>query len=120
MLEQDKEWVKKIAEIRNAIQHPEKEQRIEIKNLTLMPGNKFSTPAWKYDLTKKNIGKQSDWTDLVHDFNVYLYNILTFFEELLILSLKDKFLKNSFLDIYKKNEKDILKECPMVYEVNKR
>jgi hypothetical protein len=121
LLDQDKEWITLIAELRNAIQHPSQGQEVEIENIVVKPGNKFTSPAWRYDLTKKKMGKKSDFTDLVIDLNAYSYNFLTFFEELLILCLK-KELSNSqsFLDIYKKNKENIQPECPIMYFVQKK
>ncbi|NTU49669.1 MAG: hypothetical protein HGA87_02025 [Desulfobulbaceae bacterium] len=121
LLDQDKEWIKRIAELRNAIQHPESGQQVEVQNIALKPGNKFSAPVWRYDLTKKGLGRQDEFTDLIMDLNGSLCGLLTLFEELLIVCLKrDLDNSRSFLDIYKKIEEDVDRKRPVVYFVQKR
>jgi len=116
LLTTDLAWIRLLSECRNAVEHPEKGQELFIKNISLKPGNKFSGPAWKYDLSKKNMPVQGHETDLIHDFNVFLDNMLSFFEELLILCLSDKMGKA--LQIFKRNEKDIDPECPIKYFIS--
>jgi len=121
LLDQDKDWVNLVSNIRNAIQHPDEGYKVEIENITIKPGNKFSSPGWRYDLTKKALGKQIEFTDLIHNLNVYLSNFLTFFEELLILCVKKELdNQHSFLDVYRIKEEDIRPECPIVYIVSKK
>jgi len=88
LLDQDKEWVNLVANMRNAIQHPDQGYKVEIENITIKPGNKFSAPGWRYDLTKNALGKQNEFSDLIYDLNVHMNNFLTFFEEMLILCVK--------------------------------
>ena len=121
LLDQDKDWVNLVSNIRNAIQHPDEGYKVEIENITIKPGNKFSSPGWRYDLTKKGLGKQIEFTDLIYDLNVYLNNFLTFFEGLLILCVKKQLdNQHSFLDVYRIKEEDIRPECPIAYIVNKK
>jgi len=121
LLEQNKEWVKLVAELRNAVQHPEQGYVVEIENISIKPGNKFSPPGWRYDLTKRALGKQIEFVDLISDLDVHLNNFLTFFEELLILCLKKELdNRHSFLDIFRKRVEDIRPECPIAYVVNKK
>lgn len=119
VLEQDEPWVRIIAELRNAFEHPGNGQKVEIRNFSLEPNNKFSAPTWRYDLSKKGLGIQADYTDLIHDFNVHLSNLLTFFEELLVLCIQAE-LQDTMFEIFKKRNEDIRLECPIVYEINKR
>jgi len=121
LLEQSKDWIAHVAALRNAIQHSELGQRVELENITLKPGNKFSAPAWKYDLTKKGLGRQDEFTDLVMDLNGLLGGLLTLFEDLLIVCLKrDLDNSRSFLDIYRKHEEEVDRKCPTLYFVQKR
>lgn len=121
LLDQDKDWVNLVSNIRNAIQHPDEGYKVEIENITIKPGNKFSPPGWRYDLTKNALGKQIEFTDLIYDLNVYLNNFLTFFEELLILCVKKELdNQHSFLDVYRIKEEDVRPECPIAYIVNKK
>lgn len=119
MLEQDEPWVRRISELRNALEHPRNGQKVEVKNFTLKPGNRFSAPAWRYDLSRKGLGIQSEYTDLIHDFNVHISNMLTFFEELLVLCVQGE-LQGTMFAVFRKRKEDIRVDCPVVYEVNKR
>jgi hypothetical protein len=119
-LEQDNSWIRLISEARNALQHPKERQKVEIDNFTLKPGNKFTAPAWRYDLTNRNCGKRTDFVDIVQDFNVFMMNMLAFFEDSLILCLKARISNNSLWDIYKKQETEIDFKLPILYVVGKR
>lgn len=118
MVKQDEGWLKIIMESRNAIEHEEDGQKIIIKNFTLYPGNKFSDPSWRYILTKKRLGEQKEFSDIVLDMATYMQNMLTFFEEFLLLTLKDSWDKNLPFIFYKKPDDKISKDCPMVYELS--
>ena len=121
LLDQDKDWVNLVSNMRNAIPHSAERYKVEIENITIKPGNKFSPPGWRYDITKNALGKQIEFSDLIYDLNVYLNNFLTFFEGLLILCVKKELdNQHSFLDVYRIKEEDIRPECPIVYIVNKK
>jgi hypothetical protein len=118
LLFEDENWIRIVSECSNAIRHPEKGQRVEVENISLKPGNKFSGPAWKYDLSKKGLGKQDYFTDVIHNFDVYQHNLTTFFEEILLLSIQDTLKDSPILALYKKPPERISPDCPIVYEVN--
>jgi hypothetical protein len=121
LLDQDKGWIRILSEMRNAIQHPDAGYIVEIENIAIKPGNRFSSPAWRYDLTKKGLGRQEEYFDLVPELDVHLSNLLTFFEELLVLcAIKELDAKRSLLTVCRKKKEDIRPECPIVYVVNKR
>lgn len=117
LLSEDENWIRIVSECSNAIRHPEEGQRVEIKNISLEPGNKFSGPAWKYDLSKKRLGTQDYFTDIIHNFDVYQHNLLTFFEEILLLSIQDAIENSAILALYKKHPEHILSDCPVMYEI---
>ncbi len=54
LLSDDEHWIRIVSECSNAIRHPENGQKVEVENISLKPGNKFSAPGWKYNLSKKN------------------------------------------------------------------
>ena len=56
ILEDDKSWVRLIAECSNAVRHEENGLRLEVQNFSLQPGNKIASAGWRYDLTKKGLG----------------------------------------------------------------
>ena len=111
-------WIRLISECSNAIRHDEPGLRLEVKNFSLEAGNKFSAPAWRFDLTKKGLENQKHYTDLIYDLDVRIYNMLTFYEEILILCLKDELEGNKLLDIFRINEDLINPKCPSLYEIN--
>ena len=89
-LKKDILWIKKISNLRNAIEHFCEGKKIETRNFTLLPGNKFMTPSWKYDLSSSGCGKQDNFSDLVNDMNVILNNILSFQEDITVLCLNQE------------------------------
>ena len=117
LLSEDECWIRIISECSNAIRHPENGQRVEIENISLKPGNKFSGPAWKYDLSKKNLGKQNDSIDIIHDFDVFQHNLMTFFEEILLLSIQHVLKDSAIFTVYKKSPEHIMPNCPVMYGV---
>jgi hypothetical protein len=118
LLSEDENWIRIISECSNTIRHPEEGQSVEIENISLKPGNKFSGPAWKYDLSKKRLGKQVDFSDIVQDFDVHQHNLMSFFEEILLLSVQDALRDSPILALYKKRPEHIFADCPTMYEVN--
>ena len=117
LLEQDEEWIRHIAWCRNAldINHSKPHFKVEIQNLKLHPGNKFSSPGWRYDFTGKGKGKQDKFSDIIRDMDVYMSNMLMFFEELFLFSLKDNWDKRFDFGLFRKAEEDIDPKCPIVY-----
>jgi hypothetical protein len=118
-LESAEPWVRLIAECSNAVRHKETGLKLEVQNFALSPGNKFSSPGWRYDLTKKGLGRQDDYTDLIGDLDVRIYNMLTFFEEVLLLCLQGE-LKDTVLMIFRIPNEKINPKRPIAYEVNLR
>lgn len=118
-LESAEPWVRLIAECSNAVRHKETGLKLEIQNFALNPGNKISSPGWRYDLTKKGLERQNDYTDLISDLDVGIYNMLTFFEEVLLLCLQSE-LKDTALMIFRIPNEKINSKCPIAYEVNLR
>jgi hypothetical protein len=116
MIARDLGWVRLISECRNALEHPEKGQEVKFKNLTLLPGNRFSGPAWSYDLTNK-LKIKYDFVDLIHDLSVFSYNMFHFFEELFLFSVNEKLANNKILALAEIPEKDINLKCPIKYKV---
>lgn len=116
VLKQDIDWIRTLSECRNAMEHPDVGQRLYIDNFKLQPGNKFSQPSWAYDLTKK-LGIKTDYTDLISDLDVYIHNMFSFFEELMLLVMSDKLKENKLMALCRISDEDIDKECPICYRV---
>ena len=89
-LSKDILWVKKASNLRNAIEHPREGQRIEVRNITLLPGNKIMLPSWRYDLSSSGCGKQDNFSDIVNDMSIILNNILSFQEDITVLCLNQE------------------------------
>jgi hypothetical protein len=109
-------WVRILSECSNAIRHKEQGQEVCIENFALKPGNKASTPGWKYDLTKKGLGKQDNFSDLIKDIGVHTQNMLHMYEELLLMCLEEK-IDNPYLGIFKIREEHIQLACPILYVI---
>ena len=118
-LESDEPWVRLIAECSNAVRHEGTGLKLEVENFALKPGNKVAPPGWRYDLTKKKLGRQDDYTDLIFDLDVRIYNMLTFFEEVLLICLQGE-LKDTALMIFRIPNEKLNPKCPIAYEVNLR
>lgn len=116
-LNERKRWIKILAGLRNAVQHQEEGQVVEIANIELKPDNKIAAPSWRFDLTKKKLGKQEQYTDLVVDLFSYVEGMLIFYESTMLICVKEKLREHPYLDVYLKEEKDIKAECPIAYEV---
>ena len=120
LLENDKDWIRQIAWSRNAldINHSKPDFKLEIQNFKLHPRNKFSIPSWKYDFSGKSAGDaQSEFSDIIKDMGIYKFNLLTFFEELFVLSVRDNFHQKWGFEIRKILHKDIKQNCPIKYFV---
>ena len=115
LIQQDMEWIRLISESRNALEHPEEGQKIEIFNIRLMPDNKFALPSWSYDLSKK-LEKTQGQTDLINDFDVLLHNMLHLYEDILLISSSENFI-SEIVSLYKLKEQAISKKCPVQYKV---
>lgn len=116
LFKKDIDWIRMLSEQRNALEHPGDGQQLYIENFKLQPGNKFSQPSWSYDLTKK-LGLKSDYTDLVHDLEIYANNMFLFFEELILRITFEKLKNNKMLDLYSIEDESINKDCPILYRV---
>lgn len=117
MISRDLGWIRLISECRNALEHPEEGQEVKFKNLTLLPGNKFSGPAWSYDLTKK-LKMKYEFVDLINDLSIFSHNMLHFFEEMFLFSVNEKLAADSkILLLAEIPDKDISLNCPIKYKV---
>ena len=116
ILKNDINWIRLISEIRNAFEHHREGQRVSIHNFEPKPGNKFSTPYWSFDLTNK-LQKKEGNTDLIPNLKILLYNMLYFFEEILLLSIQDKLKNNDMLELGKISKGKIDEECPVAYRL---
>jgi len=121
LLEDDKAWIKQIAFMRNAhdINHAKQGFCLEIENFKLNPGNKCSTPAWRFDFSAKPEGAtQKYYSDIVSDMDIHLTNLLTFFEDLLLKCIIDSSDNNYKFKIFKKPTEAIDAKCPSAYSVS--
>ena len=119
LLAGDEAWIRFIAESRNAlsINHARENYLLEVQNFTLGPGNKFSAPSWRYDLSQRGGPVQDYWSDIVTDMETYLHNMLTFFEELYILCVLDHLDQRLPFEfgVYRLPDDEVSEECPVHY-----
>ncbi|PIP88750.1 MAG: hypothetical protein COW79_16090 [Bdellovibrionales bacterium CG22_combo_CG10-13_8_21_14_all_38_13] len=79
MLAEDHDWIKKISDLRNAVEHPEN-GKLNIKNIELHKSGKLLAPLWWKDGENK--------ADILRDMHVFVENMLTFSEDLLVVLVK--------------------------------
>jgi hypothetical protein len=117
LLEDDKDWIKFIASLRNAheINHAGEGNYVQIRNFELRAGNKFSSPSWKHDLSRQSGNKQEEYTDLILDMDVFLHNLCTFLEDIFLIGIEDTWDIRYKFQIWKKQETGIDKKCPTLY-----
>jgi hypothetical protein len=119
LLDGDKDWIRFIAEARNAlsVNHAKQHFILEVQNFTLQPGNKFSGPSWRHDLSGRGGPVQGYWSDIIKDMDTHMYNMLTFLEEVYILCILDRCDRRLPFEfaVYRKPEDDISEECPVLY-----
>jgi hypothetical protein len=119
LLDGDKDWSRFIAEARNAlsVNHARQNFILEVQNFKLQPGNKFSGPSWRHDLSDRGGPVQEYWSDIIKDMNTHMNNMLTFLEEVYILCILDRCDRTLPFEfaVYRKPEDDISEECPVLY-----
>lgn len=120
MLHNDKNWIQIISACSNAIRHPEPNQSVNIQNISIKAGNKFSTPSWKYNLTKKGLGEYQHHVDLISDLDAFCHNMMTFLEELLLSSIDEVFKTSNMLCLQEFSDVETNKDCPVKYRVGAR
>jgi hypothetical protein len=119
LLDSDKDWIRFIAEARNAlsVNHARQEFVLGVQNFKLQPGNKFSGPSWRYDLSDRGGPVQEYWSDIIKDMDTHMHNLLTFLEEVYILCILDRCDRRLPFEfaVCQKPADQITKECPVLY-----
>ena len=115
-LKKNLSWIRLLSECRNAVEHEEDGHKIYLKNFKLMPGNKFSPPRWRYDLSKKGLGSIK-YSYLITDLRIFLDNMLHFFEELIMLIFINEHDGVYPLIFYSLSADKINKNCPVRHKV---
>jgi hypothetical protein len=100
--------------------HSRPQFNVEIENFKIQPGNKFSCPSWKYDLRDKSGPVQTEFSDIIKDMSVYLPDLLTFFEIVLVSCIQDNIDKNYQLEICRHMPENINKKYPTIYFVSRK
>jgi len=122
LLNGDQEWIKKLAWHRNAldINHSKTGFEVIIENFKLQAGNKFTGPSWRYDFSEKGGSTQNDPTDLISNIDTFINNMLTFFEELFLLCIRDNWDTRYKYEIHRHKDENIRAECPMKYFISSK
>jgi hypothetical protein len=95
-------WLHQLITMRNAVEHPDT-LRLRVRNIELV-GDKLSLPTWQLNDQKP--------CDLTQDMLVYIENMLTFCEDLLVAGIENtgKFAGIGFAEIAKEDRRQ---ECPI-------
>lgn len=119
LLAQDEEWIRFLSESRSAlaVNHARQNFIVEVRNFALEPGNKFSPPSWRHDLSGRNGPVQTNWSDIIKDMDTHIHNMLTFLEELYILCALDNRDQRLPFDreVYRLPDDRINPKCPVIY-----
>ena len=124
-LEHNKDWIQLLAWYRNALDaiHSEPGNKVVIENFKFHAGNKFTNPCWQYDFSKKNghNGKaQDEPSDLMKGMDDFINGMLTFFEELFLLCIKDNWDSRCNYEIYRHKKENINAKCPTLYYISRK
>jgi len=114
-LKSDLEWIRTLAECRNAIEHSRAGLSITLNNFKLLPGNKFTEPTWSYDLTSKIQVKRE--SSIVTDLCIYIDNMLGMLEEIILHCISAELSIEKKFQIYKIDDSKINPQCPIAYQV---
>lgn len=119
LLNDDKDWIQQISDLRNShdINHAQNNFNVEILNFKLHPDNKCSAPSWRFDFSEKKRQKQNEFSDIITDMNIHISNLLTFFEELVLLCIEDSSNQKYNFKIYRKFPNQINPKCPSIYVI---
>lgn len=120
LLEQDKDWIQFIAWSRNAldVNHSKPQFKVTIENFKFHKGNKFTNPCWSHDFREKTGEIKSEPSDIIIDMNIYITNMLTFFEEVFLICIQDNWDNRYDFQLYKHTEKEVNMKCPCIYFVS--
>jgi len=118
IIEQDMSWIILLSEASSAIENPSKKDKIEIKNFSLIKGNKFIFPSWSYNLSHKKLGEIRN-LNLLEDLDILLENMFCFFEEIMLQSIQEKLNEsgNTLLYLKKFEEEKVDANCPIQYGI---
>lgn len=117
MLRDDLGWLSFLSEARNATEHPKQNYYVEINNLTLMPGNRFTSPAWRFHIGQFS---QDQFTDLIVDMSTYVENMISLAEDLILLCLEKSHVKWFRYEFYRLSDEHRNPSCPVAYDVTMR
>lgn len=113
-LTNDLQWIRRLAECRNAVEHPAPGQTITIENTKLHPGNKFSLPTWSYDLSNKLNIKETD-IPIHQELDAYLNNMLYGLEDILLSCISQSLSQHDMYAIYQRADAEIDPKQPIKY-----
>lgn len=115
VLRQDHRWINVWREVRNALEHPTKDYYVKINNFRLLSNRQVQLPTWQL--------KHSQHPDLIRPqamveaLRTHQNNILTFFENLLMV-VTDKAIKLPFPIVVTDIEESRRNpECPKRYKL---
>jgi len=111
VFQEDKKWIDELISKRNAVEHPNGYNgQLKIINFQTIPPQNIIPPIWYREKDNK---KLSPITDIRQDLTMYLGNLLTFSEEIIINFCIEEnfFIKKINICEIPENERD--KTCPI-------
>jgi hypothetical protein len=117
LLNAERDWIRFIAEARNAlpINHERQNFRLEVRNFALEPGNRFAGPSWKHDLSDRGGPVQNFWSDMTHDMDDLMGNLVELLEEVYIRCVMDRSSRDGPIEVRIFLRDRLDENCPTKY-----
>jgi hypothetical protein len=110
MLQEDHRWIHLWDEVRNAFEHPRPNYYVQVNNFRLLASREIQLPTWQMKHPTLDVFRPQNMVTSLH---LHQSNILTFFENLLLL-LTDKVIPFS-LGYLDQEEEQRDPDCPKRY-----
>ena len=112
---EDRIWINELISKRNSVEHPDGYNgRLKIINFQTTETQVIIPPVW---YREKNEEKLSDVTDILQDINVWVTNLLTFSEDIIIhFCIENNFCAEGIV-ICKIPKEEQDKDCPIKFKV---
>ena len=112
MLTESSDWVETLWRIRNKIEHPSKKCFVKVKNIDLAAEGGIKLPTLSYRINSQSF---ADELDLINQMGQDINDMMSFSEDMLILSIQEKLDPVWPWVFYKEDESKMDPECHVRY-----
>jgi hypothetical protein len=114
MLADDHRWINLWGEVRNALEHPTDIYFVKVNNFRLLADRTIQLPTWQ--LQHPSLLDAFRPQQLIETLEIHRGNILTFFENLLVVLFSKVTSPGVAIEVVDIQEKDRNPDCPKRYE----